>query len=724
MFSSFVPGKMDLRAGNDLTLLGSTEEISVYDMTGGDPNFQMEWPGGELSAGLYELMIDFPDGIQSLMQPTLYVDSGSGYNERECVALSFYAQQDRYAAAILLEKGAKALRFDPSCQPGRLTIGSVYLGYVSTIDNLGDLPVSRPHISQAINQQRSLAALSLENGIYKIAEDKREYVFVPPQEPADIGHRLASLSTKPTFSIVVPSYNTPEPLMQKLLGSVIGQWYPHWELIIVDDASPNPQAKDLLDRLTDPRIKVYWQSENRGIAGATNAGIEVASGEYVVLLDHDDELTLDCLFELALCVDAYDADYIYSDEDKIDLDGRFSMPHFKPDWSPDTMMSTMYVCHVSCIRRQLLLDIGGLRSKYDGCQDWDLILRLTEKTQNIRHIPKVLYHWRIIPGSVAGALTEKPYVLDASRRVREDALQRRGLAGTVEPLDALPGYFSVNYHVRGEPLVSIIIPTRDNVNVLRRCVDSLVEKATYPHKQIVIVDNGSVDKTTIDYLRVLSESKVAVVVRSHTPFNFSALCNIGASHSDGDFLLFLNDDTEVITPDFLERMIGYAQLPHIGAAGAKLLYPNSNRVQHSGVLNLAKGPVHAFLGSAPDMPGYFVRNLLEYNWLAVTGACLMVQKTKFERVAGFDENFPIAYNDVDLCFRLHEAGLYNVMCQKAVLYHHESVSRGLDREDVEKTLRLKREMRALYVKHPKYFRHDPFYNPNLHPNGINFDYAI
>jgi GT2 family glycosyltransferase len=510
--------------------------------------------------------------------------------------------------------------------------------------------------------------------------------------------------------------------MEKLIKSVQSQWYPHWELVIFDDASPQTECRELLDGLTDSRIKVQWSETNRGIADATNAGIASSAGDYIVLLDHDDELTVDCLYELALCIDKTGADYIYSDEDKIDPEGRYSMPHFKPDWSPDTFMSTMYVCHVSCIKRTLIADVGGLRSEFNGCQDWDLMLRVTEKTNKIAHIPKVLYHWRIIPGSVSGALSEKPYVVDASKRVREDALRRRGLNGTLEPVAELPGYFSVRYELSRSPVVSIIIPTRDNAAVLKRCIDSILALSSYKAIEIVIIDNGSVTEDTKAYFNALRKAECVTIVASDTPFNFSYLCNLGAARSSGEFLLFLNDDTEVITGDFLTRMLGYAALKHVGAVGAKLLYPQSDEIQHSGVINLNSGPQHAFLRLPSATPGYFARNILEYNWIAVTGACMMIEKKKFMEVGGFSEEMPIAYNDIDLCFRLIDAGYFNVVCQRAKLYHHESVSRGFDDMTPEKKKRLRDDMFKLYEKNPKYYRHDPFYNINLHPNGTNFDY--
>lgn len=560
-------------------------------------------------------------------------------------------------------------------------------------------------------------------GQYALAKISGGYTYIPPRRPDDLESEIAAMSEPPLFSIIVPVYNTPVDLLDKLLASVQSQWYPLWQLILADDASPSRETQAALSRISDPRVILLRSDRNQGIAGATNSALARAEGDYVVFLDHDDELTADCLYELALCIERDKPDYLYSDEDKIAPDGSFTEPHFKPDWSPDTMMSTMYVCHVSCVRRSLLEEVGGLRSDYDGCQDWDLVLRLAEKTNRISHIPKVLYHWRIIPASIAGDIAAKPYVLDASRRVREDALKRRGLSGTVEPLEQVKGYFRVNYHPRGEPLISVIIPSRDNGEVLSRCLESINRLSSYRNFELIVLDNGSVEPGTLAYLdRIRSRSRTTVI-RHDAPFNFSELNNLGAKGSHGDLLLFLNDDTEVISPDWLERMAGFAQLTHVGAVGAKLLYPGGQEVQHAGVVNLEEGPGHAFIHQDADHPGYFLRNFLEYDWLAVTGACLMVEREKFLSVGGFDETFPIAYNDIELCFRLVEAGYFNVVCQAARLIHHESLSRGLDHHSREKRARLKKEKRHLFETHPHYFQHDPFYNPNLHPNGINFEIA-
>lgn len=565
---------------------------------------------------------------------------------------------------------------------------------------------------------------AVEAGIYEWAAQSPGYTYIAPRRPRDLEQHIAELRSQPVFSILVPLYNTPPALLQAMIRSVVTQWYPHWELILVDDKSPDPKLRASLEQIDDPRIKVHLSEQNQGISGATNQALHMAGGDYVVFLDHDDELTEDCLYELALCIDRDGADFVYSDEDKIGPDGRLVDPFFKPGWSPDTLMSLMYTCHVSCVRRTLALEVGGLRPEYDGSQDWDFVLRVTERTDHIAHVPKVLYHWRMIPGSTAATFDAKPQALDAAVRLRLDALRRRGLEGECETVEGLPAYQRVRYHVTGNPKVSIIIPSKNNGETLRNCVKSIRERSSYRHVEVVVVDNGSSVPDTLSYLEELALTVGSKVVPHDAPFNFSELCNVGARAATGDFLLFLNDDTEVISGDWLERMLGYAHLSHVGAVGAKLLYPQTLRVQHAGVICIADGPSHAFLGANGDDPCYYARNMLESNWLAVTGACLLVERVKFDRVGGFDETFPVAYNDVELCYRLVEAGYFNVVCPAARLLHYESMSRGLDHQSSEKMVRLRADKRRLDARHPRFFMNDPFFNPNLHPNDVMFSIPV
>ncbi|MBB2494404.1 glycosyltransferase [Aquipseudomonas ullengensis] len=546
------------------------------------------------------------------------------------------------------------------------------------------------------------------------------YCYLPPRRTSAVDKVLAEFGRKPLISIITPVYGIEPPYLQALIQSVEQQWYPHWELIFVEDAGPNPATRHFLEALDNPRIKVSLSEKNGGISAASNIALGLAAGEYVAFLDHDDELTADALFELAKAINTDDPDFIYSDEDKIDDAGNYSQPFFKPGWSPDALMSIMYTCHLACMRKSLVDELGGFRSCFDGAQDYDLALRLTERTQRIHHIPKVLYHWRTLPSSTASGLDAKPYASDAMRRLKEEALVRRGLQGIVENVAEMPSQCRVNYRPVGTPLVSIIIPSRDNTAILKRCVDSLLQQTRYGHYEIILIDNDSSTPEARAYFDQAPQDPRVTVLRYPHPFNYSAINNLGAREAKGDYLLFLNDDTEALAPDWLERMLGFAQLDHIGAVGAKLLFPGSHNIQHCGVLNLPAGPGHAFYNAPADAPIYFGRNILEWNWLAATGACLLVKRSKFEAVGGFDESFPVAYNDVDLCWRLHDQGLKNLVCNAVRLLHHESVSRGVDDEDPLKLQRLTQERRRLYQKHPGYFMHDPYFNPNLHGSSVNF----
>lgn len=621
----------------------------------------------------------------------------------------------RLPARLRFLRERKAMQAWQAPQASQVALENQYAAPESL--QVAPVPISRPSISFVPTTGGALGAAV---GYYQLSHGDQHYAYVPPRRPVNFEHELAFMSCSPRFSIVVPVYNTPSGLLDKLVHSVLAQWYPHWELILVDDNSSLEHVGDLLDRLNDPRITVVRLAENKRIAGATNEGIARASGDFVVFTDHDDELTPDCLYELARSVERENPDFIYSDEDKIDEAGQYVQPFFKPDWSPDTMISTMYTCHVSCVRRELVKELGGLRPEYDGCQDWDLILRVVEKTSRIAHVPKVLYHWRIIPASVASSLDAKPHVIAASRRAREDAIARRGLIGVMEPVEEIPGYFRAVYQLQGEPCISIIIPSKDNHRALKHCIDSIESKSSYRNFEIVVVDHGSTDPEATRYAESLRGHARIKVLSYDKPFNRAAINNLGVQAARGELLVFLNDGVEVLVPDWLQRMGGYAQLPHVGAVGAKLLYPGGEIVQHAGIVNLSAGPGSGFHGLHVHEHGYFARAILEYNWLAVSGACLMVERSKFGHVGGFDEGFPASCHDMDLCLRLVEAGHYNLASPAVKLVNHGPCVPESDKTSPGQQAEYRRGLQALYQKHPQFYQHDPFHSPNLAPNDVRF----
>ena len=533
------------------------------------------------------------------------------------------------------------------------------------------------------------------------------------------------LAYQPLISVVVPVYNVKSRLLRECIDSVLAQTYTNWELILVDDCSSMRSVRPTLRRYEGRKgVRIIYRKENGHISRATNTGFDAASGEFIGLMDCDDLLAKNALYEVAKLLNQQrDLDYIYSDEDHISEDDRKRMDaFFKPDWSPDTFMSLMYTCHFSVYRRSVINEVGGLRVGYEGSQDYDLLLRVMEKTDRIGHVPKILYHWRERRESTAKQLSAKPYVLQSTVRAKENALSRRGLTGHLEWSEPTKQY-RVVYEPQNNPKVSIVIPSKDNHDVLKRCVEGIQNITAYPNREIIVVDNGSTPGNKTKIAEMLRKQNVTYLYRP-MDFNFSAMCNIGAKETDGDYILFLNDDIEIQGEEWLSRMLGHCQLAHVGAVGCKLYYPGGEQLQHCGVLNLPIGPGHAFHRfEDKDMIFYYGRNLLEYNFSIVTGACLMVSRAKFDEVGGFDETLPVAYNDVELCFKLIDHGYFNVLRTDVAMIHHESVSRGYE-ESPEKIERQQREMAHLYELHPKWKGVDPCYNPNLTKDRGDFSFDI
>ena len=531
---------------------------------------------------------------------------------------------------------------------------------------------------------------------------------------AVVAAEVAALPYQPLISVIVPVYNTDPQWLRACIESVRRQAYANWELCICDDASTLPATvQTLREYESDERVRMRFASVNGGISVASNLALELARGDFVALLDHDDELAPDALAEVVRYVNAHaGADVIYSDEDKLDLQGARCDVFFKPDWSPEHFLTCMYTCHLMVVRRQLMSEVGGFRTGYEGAQDYDLLLRLMERTRHIHHIPRVLYHWRKLPQSTASAGQAKPWALDAGRLAIEDYVRRTAIDAEVLP-GGLPGLYRVRRRIRGRPLVSIVIPTAGRprdvngtpVDLLAQAIRSVVEKTSYDaYEFIIVADEAGVPATTTSALAGTRHTVLAFARLGL--FNFSAKINAGVAASSGEHVLLFNDDLEVIAPEWLSAMLEYSQEPAIGAVGAKLLYPDG-RLQHIGmVLGVAGLAAHAFHQHPGVSAGYAGSAIMPRNYSAVTAACLMTRRGVFDEVGRFDERFPIDFNDVDFCLRVRSAGYRVVFTPWAQLYHHESASFGVRRQDLAGLAEMRRRWGAVIDR-------DPYYNPNL-----------
>jgi GT2 family glycosyltransferase len=514
---------------------------------------------------------------------------------------------------------------------------------------------------------------------------------------------------RPRFSIVVPVYRTPGWALRRCVGSVLAQSTGDWELCLCDDASADPGLERALVQLAelDPRIKVSYREHNGGISAATNTALGSATGEFVVFLDHDDELTPDALAQMAAAIDASPhADILYSDEDKTDESGERFAPSFKPGWSPDTLLSCAYMCHLLVVRRSLVAEVGGLRTDFDGAQDYDLMLRATERARAVVHVPHVLYHWRIIAGSAAGDTMAKPWAYEAGRRAVRDALARRRIDAVVDGDSVIAGMHYVRRAVVGEPLVSIVVPFRDEPSLLTQCFESICESPGYSRFEVLLVDNGSVLPETSALLDQLSHDPRVVLLEEPGPFSWAAINTDAAREASGDLLLFMNNDVEATTDGWLLALVEHAQRAEVGAVGGRLLYPNRT-IQHAGVvLGMCFGAAHVLQDVREDDPGYLAWAFMTRNCSAVTGACMMTRRDLFEELGGFALDLPISFSDIDYCLKARDAGKLVVYTPLAELVHHESHTRGHTDDAVELPRFLERWREALLAG-------DPYHHPYL-----------
>ena len=529
---------------------------------------------------------------------------------------------------------------------------------------------------------------------------------------------LVDLKYKPLISVLIPVYNVKGEYLRECIESVLGQSYDNFEICIVDDASTNKETLEVLKEFEkNKKIKIKHRKKNGHISRTSNDALGMAEGEYVALLDNDDLLTENALYEVAKVLNENkNLDFIYSDEDKINLEGKRCDPHFKPDYSPDTLLSLNYICHLAVIRTSLVRKVGGFAIGLEGAQDYDLFLKVVENTKSIYHIHKILYHWRMIPGSTSLKLDNKGYAADNGKLALEAALKRRNLKAHVEK-DPKSTYYRVIYDFDKEPLVTILIPAKDHANITEKCLKTIYEKTVYKNFEVLLIDNGSVEKKTLDlFEKYKKEHKNFRVLREDIEFNYSRLNNLAAKEAKGEYLVLLNNDTEIITKGWLKLMVGYAARPYIGAVGAKLLYPDDT-VQHAGViLGLGGVASHAYIGASRDELGMSGRLRVPYDYSAVTAACLCVSKKKFEEVGGLEEDLKIAYNDMDFNLKLLEKGYYNVLLPMVELYHYESKSRGLDTTS-EKFKRFMKESEYMWKKWDKMLKNDRFYNKNFTKKG-------
>jgi GT2 family glycosyltransferase len=713
---------------------------------GVDPRFSCEfeqgkWPEG----GWYAFEVDIEADGDPLLQPVLYPDYGAGLVEEARLEMPFV--QSRALAGLSVVRfvdRVHSLRFDPSIAPVKFAMGRVRLRRLSRLRAAGRMTRALLKMAPSIRAKgkvlvdlvreysaggargmadwlygrysRCLALRASDDDLYQSWIDlyERDRPFVAP-------------AREPLISVVMPVYNTPEKWLRRCMDSVIAQSYQNWELCIANDASTYRHVKRVLDEYAskEPRIRVVHRAVNGHISRSSNDALAMAQGEYVALLDHDDELPPRALLEVARAIERNPQwKVIYSDEDKIDEAGRRYAPYFKPDWNYDLFLSQNCISHLGVYHAALLREVGGFRQGMEGSQDWDLALRCIERLRpdEIGHIAQVLYHWRAISGSTALGVDEKDYAGDAGLRAVRDHLERIGCEADAEMVG--PGRVRVRRGLpKRVPRVSLIIPTRDQVELLRTCISSIFDKTDYPDFEVLIVDNQSSEPATLEYFAELAAEPRVKVVPYDAPFNYSAINNHAAALASGQILGLVNNDIEVESAGWLQEMVSQAVREDVGAVGAMLLYPNDT-IQHAGVIVGLHGIAgHVYAGLPRNHPGQMGRALLVQEMSAVTAACLLVRKSVFDQVGGLDEGLSVAFNDIDFCLRVRARGYRNLWTPHAVLYHHESASRGSE-DTPEKQARFNAEIDFMQSRWGDLLLRDPSYNPNLSLGAGQFELAF
>lgn len=743
-FRCFGPLAFEMKPVGNLKR-GASSKQGAWLAVEPDPCFQLILaPKIIMAPGWYRLTLN----LQSTFRrdtAKLYFDVGRGLNEVD-TWVTPYVRGESLQRVFYLNEAAFYTRFDPQEGGGEFSVNNF------TISSVGDGAAINEVVSRISAQHPQLGGFRSRD-IHRIAKktasdnasnlldellelygetfllpvtdsayenwiDTVEFPSLP--SPEDARRVVAEWNQKPLISIIMPTYNTEAQYLRLCIDSVLNQSYSNWELCIADDASPNPDVRQVLHEYqkNDDRVKVVYRSENGHISQASNSALELATGDFIALLDHDDELAEHALFFMVEAINENpNAKIFYSDEDKISATGERQEPHFKSDWNPDLFFSQNYVSHLGLYTHSLLKKIDGFRKGVEGSQDQDLLLRCLPYVsfEEVIHVPRVLYHWRVIEGSTAMSDDQKDYTTDAGIIALSDYFDKNGPEGTHVRMGKFPNTYKVDYPIpKPEPLVSLLIPTRDRLSLVEVAVRSILEKSTYTNYEILILDNGSVEKKTLDFFaKIKSEDRRVKVLRYDHPFNYSAINNFGVQYAKGTIIGLVNNDVDVISENWLSEMVSQCCRKEIGCVGAKLYYSNET-LQHGGVIvGLGGVAGHSHKQFSRDAPGYFRRLMLVQSLSAVTAACLLVRKEVYEQVGGLDEeNLEIAFNDVDFCLKVRAAGYRNLWTPYAELYHYESISRGTE-DTPEKQARFSGEVRHMQTKWGEALALDPYYSPNL-----------
>jgi O-antigen biosynthesis protein len=737
---------IDKRSLTRLTNIAEGVGTSSFVALTDDPSFLIS--GAERLRGRRVMVrVKIKCDMMIRTRAALYFDCGEGFSERNKTERSFRSDGTAYWVWDV-PQNLIALRMDPLAQPGTFeivnfsiepisNIETVFRGIVSLASNSNTRIREKLPFAYRLWKSEGIAGLALRAKRLvgtpegEVESDYARWIRLYEPDPSSLT-RLRSESERweyrPVISLIMPTFNSPETWLCEAIGSILAQTYGNWELCIADDASTQPQVRRVLEEYQkrDSRIKVTLRTENGHISAASNSALTLARGEWVALMDHDDTLpahALHCVVKTIL--ENPNAMLIYSDEDKISEDGVRSAPYFKPDWNCDLFYSHNLISHLGVYKREVVLKIGGFRLGFEGSQDYDLALRYLEETnfQGITHIPRVLYHWRVHSESTSLSPETKPYAMIAGERAINEHLVRTQKRGAV----ALERYGYVpKYRLPSRPIsVCLIVPTKDAHLLVKQCLDSIETTNTYPHVEILIVDNQSSDVQALNFFSSLEKRKENIrVIQYDKPFNFSGINNFAVKHTDAEVICFINNDVQFETRNWLIEMLSHAMRDEIGAVGIKLLYPD-RRIQHAGIVaGIGKLAAHSHRLHGENEAGYIGRAALVSNFSAVTGACLMVRRKSFLQAGMFDEeHLPIAYNDVDLCFKLLENGLRNIYLANVVAVHHESATRGAE-DTPEKLERLASEQTYMLGRWGKYIENDPAYSPNLTLENENFEIAF